>query len=220
MDWQAWHDGYEDPDSGLGRRLVLVQEQVRAALDRVPTGPVRAISVCAGQGHDLIGVLAEHLRRGDVSARLVELDEQNVLLARRAAAAAGLDGVEVVAGDASITDAYAGAVPADLVILCGVFGNVTADDIARSVGHLPQLCAPAATVIWTRHRQPPDLTPYIRETFERHGFEELSFDGDGSSPFGVGANRLVASPQPFQEGVRLFEFIGYDVLQPAEPATG
>lgn len=220
MDWQAWHDGYEDPDSGLGRRLALVQDQVRAALDRVPQGPVRAISVCAGQGHDLIGVLAEHPRRGEVSARLVELDEQNALLARRAAAAAGLDGVEVVAGDASITDAYAGAVPADLVILCGVFGNVTADDIARTVGHLPQLCAPAATVIWTRHRQPPDLTPYIRETFERHGFEELSFDGDGSSPFGVGANRLVAPPQPFQEGVHLFEFIGYDVLQPAEPATG
>jgi len=180
---------------------------------------VRAISVCAGQGHDLIGVLAEHPRRGEVSARLVELDEQNVLLARRAAAAAGLDGVEVVAGDASITDAYAGAVPADLVILCGVFGNVTADDIARSVGHLPQLCAPAATVIWTRHRQPPDLTPYIRETFERHGFEELSFDGGGSSPFGVGANRLITSPQPFQEGVRLFEFIGYDVLQPTELAN-
>jgi len=162
MDWRAWHEGYEDPDSGLGRRLALVQDWVSAALDRVPRGPVWAISGCAGQGHDLIGVLAKHPRRGDVSARLVELDEHNVLLARRAAAAAGLDGVEVVAGDASITDAYAGAVPADLVILCGVFGNVTADDIARSVGHLPQLCAPAATVIWTRHRQPPDLTPYIR----------------------------------------------------------
>jgi hypothetical protein len=180
---------------------------------------VRAISVCAGQGHDLIGVLAGHPRREDVSARLVELDEQNVLLARRAAREASLDEVEVLAGDASITDAYAGVVPADLILMCGVFGNITADDIANAIHHLPQLCAPAATVIWTRHRQPPDLTPYIHHTFKRHGFEEVSFDGDDSSPFGVGANRLIGSPQPFQDGVRLFEFIGYDVLQPAEPAA-
>ena len=193
---------------------MLVQDQVRAALDRVPPGPVQAISVCAGQGHDLIGVLAEHPRRGEVTAGLVELDEQNVRLAHRAASVASLDGVEVLGGDASITDAYAGAVPADLVLLCGVFGNITADDIAKTVRHLPQLCAPSATVIWTRHRQPPDLTPHIRETFERYGFDEVSFDGDGSLPFGVGANRLRISPQPFQAGVRLFEFVGYDVLEP------
>jgi hypothetical protein len=38
---------------------------------------------------------------------MVELDEQNVLSARRAASAAGLDGVEVIAADASVTDVYA-----------------------------------------------------------------------------------------------------------------
>jgi hypothetical protein len=219
VDWRAWHEGYGNPDSGLGRRLVLVQDQVRAALDRVPSGPVRAISVCAGQGHDLLGVLPAYPRRSDVTARLVEFDEQNVMLARRAASAAGLDGVEVLVGDASITDAFAGTVPADLILLCGVFGNISTADIANTIRHLPQLCAPAATVIWTRHRQPPDLTPYIRQTFERHGFEEVSFDGEGSSPFGVGANRLIVSPQPFQESIRLFEFIGYDVLQPNELAN-
>jgi hypothetical protein len=212
MDWRAWHDGYEDPSSGLGRRLVLVQEQVRAALDLAPPGPLRAISVCAGQGHDLIGVLAGHPRQADLTARLVELDEHNVLLARRAAREVGLDGVEVIAGDASITDAYAGTVPADLILVCGVFGNISAEDIAGTVRCLPQLCAPAATVVWTRHRQPPDLTPFIRDTFARSGFEEVAFSGDDASPFGVGANRLAASPQPFQRGIRLFEFIGYDVL--------
>ena len=124
MDWRAWHGDYEEPDSALGQRLVLVQRQVRAALDRATRGPVRAISICAGQGHDLIGVLADHPRRADVTARLVELDEHNALLARRAAHTAGLDAVEVVAADASITDAYAGAVPADLILLCGVLGNM------------------------------------------------------------------------------------------------
>jgi hypothetical protein len=164
------------------------------------------------QGHDLIGVLAEHPRRADVTARLVELDEHNALLARRTAEGAGLDGVEVVVADASMTDAYEGAVPADLVLLCGVFGNISAEDIANTVSHLPRLCAPEATVIWTRHRHTPDLTPYIRETFERAGFGEVAFEG--SPPFGVGANRLLGPPLPFTSGVRLFEFVGYDVLQP------
>jgi hypothetical protein len=212
VDWQAWHEDYEEPDSALGQRLVLVQRQVRAALDRATRGPVRAISICAGQGHDLIGVLADRPRRADVTARLVERDEHNALLARRAAHTAGLDGVEVIATDASITDAYAGAVPADLILLCGVLGNISAADIANTIRQLPRLCAPGATVIWTRHRHPPDLAPYIRETFEQAGFGELTFED--SPPFGVGANRLITSPQPFQEGVRLFEFIGYDVLQP------
>jgi hypothetical protein len=212
VDWRAWHIDYEDPESALGRRLVVVQVQIRAALDRAASGPVRAIGVCAGQGHDLIGALAEHPRREDVEARLVELDEHNVGLARRAAHAAGLDKVEVVAADASVTDAYARAVPADLILLCGVLGNITAADIANTIRHLPSLCAPAATVIWTRHRHPPDLTPYIRETFEQGGFAELAFED--TPPFGVGVNRLLASPQPFQAGIRLFEFVGYNVLQP------
>lgn len=212
MDWRTWHADYEDPDSALGRRLVVVQEQIRAALDRSAPGPVRAISICAGQGHDLIGVLVDHPRRAEIAARLVELDEHNVLIARRATHAAGLDMVEVVAGDASVTDAYAVAVPADLILLCGVLGNISAADIANTISRLPLLCAPAATVIWTRHRHPPDLTPYIRETFEQDGFAELSFED--SPPFGVGVNRLLVAPQPFQGAIRLFDFVGYDILQP------
>ena len=194
VDWRAWHAGYENPDSDLGRRLALV----RAAAPRagpLGAGPIRAISVCAGQGHDIIGVLAEHPRRGDVSARLVELDAQNVVLATAAARATGLDAVEVVAGDASLTDAYVGAAPADLVLVCGVFGNISAQDIANTIGNLGQLCAPGATVIWTRHRRAPDLAPHIRETFQRAGFERDRLRGHaavrrgGRTPDGGAAAR-------------------------------
>lgn len=212
VDWQAWHAGYEHPDSELGRRLALVQAQLRAALDRAPAGPISAISVCAGQGHDLIGVLAEHPRRADVSARLVELDAQNVALAQGAARAVGLDAVEVIAGDASMTDAYIGAVPADLILICGVFGNIAAADIANTIDQLGQLCAREATVIWTRHRRAPDLVPRIRETFARAGFNEVAFAD--APPFGVGTNRLQAAPRPLQSGVKLFNFVGYEALWP------
>jgi hypothetical protein len=83
VDWRTWHKDYADPDSALGRRLPVVQAQVRAALDRSVPGSVQAISVCAGQGHDLLGVLAEHPRRAYVTARLVEPNEHNARLARQ-----------------------------------------------------------------------------------------------------------------------------------------
>ncbi|WP_406496940.1 hypothetical protein OG936_22390 [Streptomyces sp. NBC_00846] len=52
MDWQTWHDQYDVPDSWLSRRPRAVSARIRAALDAAPPGPLRVISVCAGQaGH-------------------------------------------------------------------------------------------------------------------------------------------------------------------------
>src|SRR5580700_6424312 len=82
-------------------------------------GPIRVISVCAGQGRDLIGVLDRHPRRSQVTARLVELDPRLVGEARAKAEDAGLPNVDVIEGDASTTTAYAGAVPADVILVCG-----------------------------------------------------------------------------------------------------
>src|SRR5207245_993136 len=110
------------------------------------------------------------------------------------------------------TDAYAGAAPAGLVLVCGVFGNISAADVERTIAQLDMLCAVGAIVVWTRHRNPPDLVPRIRESFARAGFEELAFED--VLPFGVGSNRLRAQPRPFEPGVQLFDFIGHDALWP------
>ena len=107
MDWHAWHDDYDEPGTPLARRLAAVQDQIRVALDAAPPGPLHAISLCAGQGRDLIGVLARHARGADVTARLVELHPRNAAAARDAAEAAGLPGVEVVTADAALTDWFA-----------------------------------------------------------------------------------------------------------------
>jgi hypothetical protein len=149
-DWYAWHADYDNPDSGLSRRLGWVQDRIRAALDDAPPGPFRAISLCAGQGRDLIGALSGHPRRADVTARLVELDPRNTEVARRLAAEAGLPDVEIVTGDASRTSAYADLVPAGLVLACGLFGNITNAHIERTIGYCTQLCATGGTVVWTR----------------------------------------------------------------------
>lgn len=209
-DWVDWHAPYDEPGSRLQRRLALVQQRFAEALDRCapsPPGPIRVISMCAGQGRDVIDVLAAHARRADVVARLVELDERNVAVARSAAARHGLDQVDVVHGDASTSGAYAGAVPADVILACGIFGNVSDEDIARTVAFTPALCAPHATVIWTRHREAPDLTPAIRTWFERAGFQEEAFDAPAHTSFSVGTHRLARHPDPFEPGVRLFTFL-------------
>ena len=109
-------------------------------------------------------------------ARLVELGERNVAVARQAAQAAGLDGVEMLQADAGITDACVGAVPAGIVVVCGIFGNITISDIQATVAALPSPCSPGALVLWTRHRMPPDLAPAIRSWLKEAGFREEAFD--------------------------------------------
>ena len=211
VDWRAWHDDYHQPDSVLSQRLRIVQHQIRQALDDCPPGRVRAISLCAGQGHDLLGALARHSRRQDVTARLVELDAHNAAIARRTALAAGLHNIDVVTGDAALMRHYHGMVPANIVLACGVFGNITNCDIERTLTYLPQLCAPGATLIWTRHRHRPDQVPWICHRLEQAGFQQ-HWLSDPHQDFAVGVHRFTGQPQPLDPTARLFTFIGYDLL--------
>src|SRR5690242_12578304 len=140
-DWHAWHAAYDDPASPLSRRLRIVQEAIAAWLDERP-GELRAISACAGEGRDLLGVLAARPDAARVRARLVERDPRNAAAARGAAAAHGLRRIDVIEADAGLVASYAGATPADLVLLCGVLGNVSEADIERTIRATPALCAP------------------------------------------------------------------------------
>jgi hypothetical protein len=206
VDWVAWHEGYADPTSRIARRLPVVQAHIRVFLDHCDAAEIRVISFCSGTGSDLLPVLADHPAQVRVRARLVEFDPELAERARTTASELKLRGVEVVTGDASVTDSFAGIVPADLVLACGVFGNIPNSDVERTVRAMPQLCAERATVIWTRHRGEPDLTPAIRSWFREAGFVELAFDSPGLGSYAVGSNRLSAKPQPLQRGIRLFTF--------------
>jgi hypothetical protein len=206
-DWYTWHAPYDQPGSALRRRLDIVQGHVRSWLRDNQGAPVRVVSACAGQGRDLLEVLADVPGSEAVRVRMVELDRNNAAVAERAARAAGLDGVEVVCGDAGRIDAYLGAVPADLVMLCGVFGNISDDDVHQTIDLLPQLCGPGAVVIWTRSRRPPDLTPTIRSWFVETGFVERSFDAPSDALFSVGVHQFVGLPQTPVLGSQMFRFV-------------
>ncbi len=211
-DWFCWHAAYDDPGSGLSMRLAWVQDRIRVALDEAKPGPLRAISMCAGQGRDLIGALAGHPRRADVTARLVELDPGNTEVARRLAAEANLRGVEIVTGDASLTSAYADLVPSDLVLACGLFGNMTDAHVEQTIGYCTQLCATGGTVIWTRAHWDPDMVPRICEWFSERGFERLWISDPGYHQC-CAAYRFTGTPAPLEEGATMFAFTDHDVLR-------
>jgi hypothetical protein len=217
-DWYAWHAPYDDPGSGLSRRLRWVQDRIRAALDDAPPGPFSAISICAGQGRDLLGVLAGHPRGGDVAARLVELDPRNIAAARRLAVEAGLANVEIVTGDAALTSAYAGIAPADLVLACGLFGNMTDANIERTIGYCAQLCATGGTVVWTRARWAPDLVPQVCAWFEERGFERVWLSDPGYRQC-CGAHRFTGPAAPLEDAATMFTFTDHDVLRGPRRAT-
>lgn len=204
--WRRWHHQYDDPDSPLTKRLAVVQRLIGLSLDEAKAGPLRVISICAGEGRDILGVLRTHPRRADVSGRLVELDENNAGVARTKARAADLARIEVVRADAGWTDAYVGSVPADLVLCCGVFGNIPDIDIRATVVSLPMLCGPGAAVIWTRSRRPPDLTPTIRDWLTEAGFEEIDFVAPADELFAVGRNRWSGEAVELVRDRRLFTF--------------
>jgi hypothetical protein len=109
--------------------------------------------------------------------------------------------------DAGDLASYRQAVPADLVIMAGVLGNIGDADVYTTVHALPQLCAAGATVIWTRTRRAPDRTPAIRTWLTDAGFSELAFAAPDDVLFSVGVHRFTGTPQPLGQD-KIFQFIG------------
>ncbi|MFB9848794.1 SAM-dependent methyltransferase, partial [Micromonospora andamanensis] len=87
-DWLRWHQDYDSPNSSLARRLRVVQHDLRRALTESPHdehGARRLISICAGDGRDVLPVLAEHDGGRTVEALLIERDPALSQRARTAA---------------------------------------------------------------------------------------------------------------------------------------
>jgi hypothetical protein len=57
-------------------------------------------------------------------------------------------------------------VPAEIVLVCGLFGNLSDADIRRTIRHLPVLCTDRASVLWTLGRY---LAEQIRVRFVETG---------------------------------------------------
>jgi hypothetical protein len=130
-----------------------------------------------------------------------------VAAARAGVAAAGLSGITVTCADAGDFAAYRTAVPADLVLLAGVLGNISDEGVRATINALPRLCAQGTTVIWTRTRRAPDLTPQVRRWFLGAGFTEQAFYAPPDVLFSVGVHLFRGLPEHPPTSGRIFTFV-------------
>jgi hypothetical protein len=207
-DWNQWHESYVT-EPALAERLQIVQEQIRKCLPKDLSSPYEILDICAGDGRDLAGGLADYGYLDMVQGRLIEIDGTLAAKAKSALAGIGASNLEVVAADASNTASYRGAYPADLVLLCGIFGNISDEDIERTISVLPTLCKPDGKVIWTRNRREPDITPQIRNLFTQKGFVEIDFitPTDNTRKIAVGVNQFNGVTEALSEDKTLFTFL-------------
>lgn len=203
-DWHDWHGHYDDPDSSLSRRLSVVQRRLNDLISE--GGDVRRIlSLCAGDGRDILPVLTRHPEERRPEVVLVELDRDLAAAAERRAADAGI-AATVVTGDAGLAQTWQTAIPVDLLMLCGIFGNIYEADIRRTIDTARSMLQPGGIVIWTRgHLTHEDLRPKIRRWFSEAGFTENSFDSEPLG-YGVGVHRLPLETLAVPIPARLFSF--------------
>jgi hypothetical protein len=206
FDWVGWHQAYDDPESSLSKRLAVVRRRIGECLDSAERAPLRIVSLCAGDGRDVLPELAA--RPGlSASTTLVEVDESLAARAADAAAGFGLADVQVLVGDAGVTASFADQLPADLLLLCGIFGNVADADIRNTLNAARAMVREGGHVIWTRGRfEDVDLRDAVRQWTIEAGFTEVAFDGAPAN-YGVGLYRCDGPDRSAPLPPRLFTFI-------------
>lgn len=206
-DWVEWHKHYDTADSSLNQRLVLVQSAIRQCLPQ-QRDVYTILDICAGDGRDLIEVLSNYEHKDSLRGVLVELDSQLVNEMQVRAQTANIPpSLNIIQDDASQTHTYKDSIPADLILLCGVFGNISNDDIAKTIQNLPKFCKRGTRVIWTLNRRAPDRTDEIRDLFHANGFDEANFVSTNDATYGVGVHTFTAPTPAMGDNVTMFSFL-------------
>jgi SAM-dependent methyltransferase len=189
-------------------RLRAVQDHFASSLDDASPRPVRVLSLCAGDGRDVMGVLESHARREDVRAWLVELDRRSVNAGIEKRNRLGLGRqVEFVHADATDFATYKNIVPCDVVLVCGVWGHVRPEDRLRLVQALAAFCKPGGVVIWSRGlKRGQRRFTELQALFERNSFERVRESITSDNKWGVSTHRYVGQPIQVPATGRIFNF--------------
>jgi hypothetical protein len=172
--WTDWPtEAYRRPAYIL--RLQAVQDHLATCLREMPEGPIRVVSLCAGDGRDTVGVLETHERREDVAAWLVELDAESVQSGIQRSNELGMGRqVTFINGDATDFKTYSGILPCNIVLVCGVFGHVPSRERKQFTRALTKFCTPGSSVIWTRGiKGGGERITAVREAFAANSFAEV-----------------------------------------------
>ena len=212
IDWVTWHERY-NTNRGLKARLKAVCGQIENCLNACPPGQIRVVSVCCGDGRDLLTALINHPREKDVVAYLIDQERALIESGQDSANLSGIGHqLNFIVGDATLASSYKGIVPADLVLVCGVFGHVLKEDLPKLVQSLGGMCKTGGYVIWTRHAKAWDgeiHVPLINQLFEQTGFEPISFSVTEEGASCIGTYRYKEQPAPLAASSKLFNFTGF-----------
>ena len=137
---------------------------------------------------------------------LVELNPANVAEARRRAQAAGLDNLEVLEGDAGLSENYPSAGRASLVVVSGVFGQLSMEDVVRTITLLTEICKTGGSVIRTTYEVLSEKQVAIEGHFADHAFEQVGFELTSGKTYGVVQHRYRGEPQPLSHPARIFTY--------------
>jgi len=207
--WARWHDQYAKLP-GLIARLSLVRQHLSKCLDLLPSGGIRVVSVCAGDGRDIIAVLSRHIRSQDVSGWLVENDPRVVESGLQEIEKAGLGhGLNYILDDASRSSTYSKIAPTDVVLVAGVFGNLRGVEALKLIERLPSLCKPEAFVVWTRHCTLNDgeaQLAMMSQRFAGNEFESFNYELTPTADFVVATHQYKGGPKTLIKDEKWFEF--------------
>jgi SAM-dependent methyltransferase len=220
-DWSSRF--YTDQHPGFVARLKVTTRMIAESLAAAPEGEIRVLSLCCGDGRDLLGALQDHPRKRDVRALLVDRDASSVQRGQQWAREQGFDGqIEFVHGDAADWTALGAWVPFDVVIISGVFVHLTIEHAQRLVALLPTLCRDGSTVVWNRRvvaaldghdpagdpiprAQLPDLQGY----FAGAGFVTAANEETGPTGHGIFRDVYRGPSVSFEPLRGIFEFKVY-----------
>ncbi len=213
MDWAEWHKRYESVPS-LQERLAVVCEEISLAISATRTKPVRILSICSGDGRDVILSTAASKLRKSISGVLIELNPDLVARGRSTIKEFSLqEEISFQCSDATKSETYRSIAPAHIVVLSGVFGNLKYEDVGLLIDSLRSLCEPKARVIWTRNLNEfgdgETVVGGIKKLFANVNFTEASYTKTPSGVFAVGTHVYEGETLNLPARPVLFRFSGF-----------
>jgi hypothetical protein len=138
----------------------------------------------------------------------VENNPHSLAAGRDHARRAGLaDAIHFLQADATTFATYCDLTPADVVLLCGVWGHVPPHQRPALVRACQSLCKPSGVVIWTRGvRQGTERFEAIRALFANPLWEEIRAIISPDAKWAVATHRYLGPPTPLPLAGQIFQF--------------
>ena len=148
MTWNDWHSIYDDKESAPYKRSIITQELVNNYLN-IHKKNIIILSICSGQARDILPAIAGREDKDRITTYLLDIDKDCLEYAQEYARIHDIPNVHTINKDASLKESYDDIPKADLIVICGLFGHLSLEDITTTVSFLAYISDNDAHVIWS-----------------------------------------------------------------------